>query len=93
MTGTLVNDTVTTTTSTDSNILDAVVIGAGLTGLTAAYELAVRSPNPAEKVMALGDELVERAMAETGLPEARIRGERGRTCGQLNLFADVAEEE
>ena len=46
----------------------------------------------AEKVMDLGDELVERAMAETGLPEARIRGERGRTCGQLNLFADVAEE-
>ena len=46
----------------------------------------------AEKVMNLGDELVERAMAETGLPEARIRGERGRTCGQLNLFADVAEE-
>ena len=46
----------------------------------------------AEKVMDLGDELVERAMAETGLPEGRIRGERGRTCGQLNLFADVAEE-
>lgn len=45
-----------------------------------------------EKVMDLGDELVERAMAETGLPEGRIRGERGRTCGQLNLFADVAEE-
>ena len=46
----------------------------------------------AEKVMDLGDELVERAMEETGLPEGRIRGERGRTCGQLNLFADVAEE-
>lgn len=46
----------------------------------------------AEKVEGLGDELIERAMAETGLPEARIRGERGRTCGQLNLFADVVEE-
>ncbi|BBI49111.1 hypothetical protein HORIV_15320 [Vreelandella olivaria] len=28
-------------------------------------------------------------MAETGLPQARIEGERGRTCGQLRLFASV----
>lgn len=43
----------------------------------------------AEEIMALGDTLVERAMAETGLPRVRIEGERGRTCGQLNLFADT----
>ena len=43
----------------------------------------------AEEILALGDVLVERAMAETGLPRARIEGERGRTCGQLNLFADT----
>lgn len=43
----------------------------------------------AEEIMALGDVLVERAMAETGLPKARIEGERGRTCGQLNLFAET----
>jgi NADP-dependent aldehyde dehydrogenase len=43
----------------------------------------------AEEIMALGESLVERAMAETGLPKARIEGERGRTCGQLNLFADT----
>jgi len=43
----------------------------------------------AEEIMALGDTLVQRAMAETGLPQARIEGERGRTCGQLNLFADT----
>lgn len=36
--------------------------------------------------------LVERATAETGLPEARIRGEAGRTTGQLRLFAAVVEE-
>lgn len=42
-----------------------------------------------EEIMALGDSLVERAMAETGLPRARIEGERGRTCGQLNLFAET----
>ena len=37
----------------------------------------------------LGDALIERAMAETGLPRARLEGERARTVGQLRLFADV----
>ena len=36
--------------------------------------------------------LVSRAMLETGLPEARLQGEVGRTCGQLRLFASVIEE-
>src|SRR6202008_2115442 len=30
-----------------------------------------------------------RAMAESGLPKARLEGERGRTVGQLRLFAEV----
>ena len=37
----------------------------------------------------MGTELVTRAMAETGLPEARLTGERARTTGQLRLFAQV----
>ena len=41
----------------------------------------------AEEIEALGDTLVERAMAESGLPQARLTGERGRTAGQLRLFA------
>lgn len=41
----------------------------------------------ASHIEALGDELIERACAETGLPRARIDGERGRTCGQLRAFA------
>lgn len=41
----------------------------------------------AEEIEALGDELIERAMLETGLPRARLQGERGRTCGQLRTFA------
>lgn len=41
----------------------------------------------AAQIEALGDELIERAVAETGLPHARIQGERGRTCGQLRTFA------
>jgi len=46
----------------------------------------------AEQIMALGDALVERAMAETGLPRGRIEGERGRTCTQLKLFAGLLRE-
>ncbi|SDU91632.1 aldehyde dehydrogenase (NADP(+)) [Pseudomonas mucidolens] len=41
----------------------------------------------ANEVEALGDELIERAVAETGLPHPRIQGERGRTCQQLRTFA------
>ena len=37
----------------------------------------------------LGDELIERASAETGLPEGRFHGERSRTTSQLRLFAKV----
>lgn len=43
----------------------------------------------ADEILALGDTLVQRAMAESGLPQARIEGERGRTMGQLRMFADV----
>ena len=41
----------------------------------------------ADNIEALGDALIDRAVAETGLPRARIQGERGRTCGQLRTFA------
>lgn len=43
----------------------------------------------ASEIEATGEELIERGMAETGLPQARLAGERGRTCGQLRLFASV----
>ncbi len=46
----------------------------------------------AENIEALGDDLIERASLETGLPNARFQGERGRTCSQLRLFADLVEE-
>lgn len=41
----------------------------------------------ADNIEALGDELLDRAHMETGLPLARLTGERGRTVGQLRLFA------
>ncbi|MGF9660723.1 aldehyde dehydrogenase (NADP(+)) [Arthrobacter crystallopoietes] len=43
----------------------------------------------ADNIEAIGDELIERASAETGLGAERLRGERARTTGQLRLFADV----
>jgi alpha-ketoglutaric semialdehyde dehydrogenase len=46
----------------------------------------------ADEILALGDELIERAMSESGLPAARLQGERSRTIGQLNMFANLLEE-
>ncbi|TCG10188.1 aldehyde dehydrogenase (NADP(+)) [Paraburkholderia steynii] len=46
----------------------------------------------AENILALGDELIERAHAETGLPVPRLQGERARTVGQLRLFARVVRD-
>src|ERR1700686_2250415 len=46
----------------------------------------------AENIEALGDELVNRATAETALPTARIKHELARTCNQLCLFAGLVEE-
>jgi len=46
----------------------------------------------AEQIMALGDTLVQRASAESGLPTGRIEGERGRTCNQLKMFAELLRE-
>jgi 2,5-dioxopentanoate dehydrogenase len=46
----------------------------------------------AEEILAVGDSLVGIAVTETGLPAARIQGERGRTVGQLRLFAEVVRE-
>src|SRR5581483_4349250 len=36
--------------------------------------------------------IIDRAQKETALPEARLRGEMARTCGQLRMFAAVVED-
>jgi len=38
------------------------------------------------------EDLVARAMLETALPEARLKGEVARTVGQLRLYAQTAEQ-
>jgi len=46
----------------------------------------------AEQMDVLGDAITAHGMRETGLPEARLNGERGRTTGQLRMFADLIED-
>ena len=61
-------------------------------GRTAPQQRAVFLRAIADELIALGAPLLERARAETALPLARLEGERGRTVGQLRLFADYLEE-
>lgn len=42
----------------------------------------------ADEIEARGAALTAHGAAETGLPQARLEGERGRTTGQLRMFAD-----
>jgi alpha-ketoglutaric semialdehyde dehydrogenase len=42
--------------------------------------------------MDLGDDLIVRVISESGLTRPRIEGERGRTCGQLRLFATILRQ-
>ena len=46
----------------------------------------------ADEIEALGDELIETYCKESGLPDGRARGERGRTMGQLRAFANLLKE-
>jgi len=46
----------------------------------------------ADEILALDEELVQTYCSETGLPEGRAKGERGRTIGQLRSFAELIEE-
>ncbi|MBU6267622.1 MAG: aldehyde dehydrogenase (NADP(+)) [Sphingomonadales bacterium] len=41
----------------------------------------------ADAILAIGDDLVTTAMAESGLPRVRLEGERMRTANQLRMFA------
>ncbi|MBO9475872.1 aldehyde dehydrogenase (NADP(+)) [Shimia sp. R10_1] len=45
----------------------------------------------AEEIDARGEAITQIGTEETGLPAARLEGERGRTTGQLRLFADHIE--
>ncbi|MBT3739010.1 MAG: aldehyde dehydrogenase family protein, partial [Candidatus Marinimicrobia bacterium] len=46
----------------------------------------------ADEIENLGEILIERCCQESGLPNARVIGERGRTLGQLRMFAELVLE-
>ena len=60
-------------------------------GRTSAAERAAFLRACADAIDARGDDITRVGSAETGLPEARLNGERGRTVGQLRMFADYVE--
>ena len=59
---------------------------------TALEDRATFLEKAAANILAIGDPLIERAMAESGLPRARLEGERMRTVNQLRLFAGVVRK-
>ena len=91
--------------ATGSDIAEPVFGGGSVAQVELACELAQKAFDPyrqlpltvraefleriADGITALGDALIERAHQESGLPKARLEGERGRTTGQLKLFAQV----
>jgi alpha-ketoglutaric semialdehyde dehydrogenase len=56
-------------------------------GYTTREERAAFLEAIADEIEARAEQITEIGSAETGLPEARLQGERGRTTGQLRLFA------
>ena len=81
--------------ASDTEVSDALDAAATAFATYRAISVADRAKfleTIATEIEALGDALIQRANAETGLPIARITGERARTCGQLRLFAQVVRE-
>jgi 2,5-dioxopentanoate dehydrogenase len=92
----------------DGSTLPPAFHAAGEKGVNAAMELAETAfeifrettgeqraiflEQIANEFMALGDELLVRANLETGLPPARLTGERTRTVNQLKMFAQIVRE-
>ncbi|NRB18845.1 MAG: aldehyde dehydrogenase (NADP(+)) [Rhodobacteraceae bacterium] len=57
-------------------------------GFSTRKERAVFLNTIADEIEARAEEITKIGCQESGLPEARLQGERGRTVGQLRLFAD-----
>ena len=76
--------------SSERDVADACALAQAAAPVFAALAPATRAAfldAVAEAILALGDPLIEIAQAESGLPRARLEGERMRTAGQLRLFA------
>ena len=60
-------------------------------GYSTRAERAALLRSMADHIDARGVDITAIGVKETGLPEARLQGERGRTVGQLRLFAEHIE--
>jgi len=81
--------------SGEADVAGACALAAEAFGVFSELAPAVRADFlqcAAREIMGLGDVLLERAMAETGLPRVRLAGERLRTVGQLEFFANIVRE-
>ena len=81
--------------ATPAELDRAAALAASAFPLFSAWEPARRAAllrGVADRLEALGDALGERVTAETGLPAARVVSERGRTCAQLRMFAELIDE-
>lgn len=96
-----INPATSETLAPDFHEASLAEVDAALQAAAAAFEdyrarppetRAILLESIAAEIEALGDTLLQRAQAETGLPPARLQGERARTCGQLRLFAQVVRE-
>ncbi|GAA1679556.1 aldehyde dehydrogenase (NADP(+)) [Kribbella yunnanensis] len=84
-----------TADTTPAELEHALAEAAGAATALGTAEPAVRAGwirAVADALDAAVDELVPIAMRETSLPEARLRGEVGRSTGQLRMFADALVE-
>ena len=70
----------------------AAAAASGPLAAATGEQLAALLERIATEIEGLGDALLERAHLETALPLARLTGERGRTVGQLRLFAAAARD-
>ncbi|BDI32445.1 2,5-dioxovalerate dehydrogenase [Capsulimonas corticalis] len=81
--------------ATPEEIDRAVSLAAGAAGPYRALPAEARADflsRIADEIVALGDDLLEIAHQESALPKDRLTGERGRTVGQLRMFADLVRE-
>ncbi len=73
------------------NAVEAAESAFATFGWSSRIERAALLRKIADEIDAREDAITEIGTQETGLPEARLQGERGRTIGQLRLFADHIE--
>ncbi len=79
----------------ESDVAEACALAeaaSGVFGTLAPDARAAFIEAVAVAIEAIGDVLIETAMTETGLPRARLEGERGRTTGQLRMFANEVRD-